>query len=176
MEICKICGFLGCSCCCPPCSWVPLKASAACAAAGGWLPAACKHTVLQEFAPETAAAVPSCFSLGEAWTPIQGWAWACPKSKWGRKDLLVSSRCLQTCTGQCQPQKLPRRNHVHFSRCNSAILMWLPLKTTEVHCRAQNRPRWKVTLCEVWNFFFCLTIARGINNLLFIRKTKRNTI
>jgi len=45
---------------------VPLEASAsaACAAAGGWLPAACKHSVLQELAPETV--LPSCFSPGEA--------------------------------------------------------------------------------------------------------------
>jgi len=57
-----------------PFFWVPLKASAsaasaasaACATAGGWLPAACKRTVLQEFAPETAAALPSNFFPGEA--------------------------------------------------------------------------------------------------------------
>ena len=37
---------------------MPLEtsASAACAAAEGWLHAACGHTVLQEFAPKTAAA------------------------------------------------------------------------------------------------------------------------
>jgi hypothetical protein len=50
---------------------VPLGASvaAAPAAAGGCLPAACTHIMLQEFAPETAAALPSSFleKLGPPW-------------------------------------------------------------------------------------------------------------
>jgi len=37
---------------------VPLGACAS-AATGRWLPAACKHTVLQEFAPQQAATLPS---------------------------------------------------------------------------------------------------------------------
>jgi len=45
--------------------WVPLGASDS-AAAGGWLPDGSKHTVLQEFAPETVAALPSNFSPGKA--------------------------------------------------------------------------------------------------------------
>jgi len=37
--------------------------SAVCAADEGWLPAACKTTVLQEFAPKTAADLPSASLL-----------------------------------------------------------------------------------------------------------------
>jgi hypothetical protein len=57
---------------------------------------------------------------------------------------LVSSRCLQACSGQCQSQKLPRWNHVHFSGCNSAMMMMVATKNEGGPLGAQNRPHWKV--------------------------------
>ena len=57
-----------------------------------------------------------------------------PKVQMGQeKYLLGSSSYLQACSEQCQPQKLPRRNHARFSGFNLAILMMVALKMNGAH-------------------------------------------
>ena len=104
---------------------MPLEASAsaACAAAGVWLLAECKHSVLQEFTPETAAACPHASLMGKLEPQLEAVHGSAQSPIGAGKISLVSSRCLQACSGQCQPQKRPRWNHVRCSECNSAIMM-----------------------------------------------------
>ena len=71
----------------PSLFWVPLEACAfaSCASAGGWLPAACKHTVLQEFAPETVAAAFMLFSW-KGLNPQRRLCMGLPKVQMGQED------------------------------------------------------------------------------------------
>jgi hypothetical protein len=51
-----------------------------------------------------------------------------PKVQMGQEQyLLVRSRCLQACLGQCQPQ-FPR-HHVRFSGCNMANMMMVAFES-----------------------------------------------
>jgi len=97
------------------------------------------HTTI---APETAAALPSCFSPGEAWIPIGGCAWVCPiiqmgqniywsaaswsAAYWSAASLSAaywSAAYWSAASLLSVNVKLPGRNHVRSSGCNSAIVM-----------------------------------------------------
>jgi hypothetical protein len=151
----------------PPFFWELLLLLLGCC----WRIAACCMQA-HRFAPEIASALPSCFSPGEAWTPIGGWAWVCPKFRLGRKD---------TCWSAAGARKLAQGN-VRSSQGGTMSAFQGTLgqnddgrswKRWGSSAKPRIVPAGKSKFCEVQKHFYlflALLIARGINSYLILNK------